>query len=107
MLVYYIELSFSFKVNTNGLLSFGAENIEYTPEPFPITVGRLIAPFWDDVNIGVSGSIYFRQSSDLSMIQMVQSRLRSINVAQDFTPTALFIATWDHVAEFNRPIDVS
>ncbi len=105
--IYWTSYSFLFKVNTNGLLSFGAGNRAFTPQSFPIEVGPLIAPFWDDVDIRGSGSIYFRQSSDLSMIQMVLSRLRSINVAQDFTPTALFIATWDHVAEFGGPSNVS
>lgn len=89
------------------MLSFREGNTEYSPEEFPTSPLPLIAPFWEDVNTNVAGSIFYQLTSDSSMLQRAQNVIRGFNVARDFTPNILFVATWDHVAEFLGSAEVS
>ncbi len=90
---------FLLQVNTNGVLSFRNGYTGYSPVRFPLSTTLLIAPYWDDVYTPSFGTIFYRQSADPSVLQTAQDIIRGFNVGQSFTPTALFIATWDHVAE--------
>ncbi|MEM9580499.1 MAG: Hint domain-containing protein [Pseudomonadota bacterium] len=45
-------------INTNGVLSFGAAETDYTPDLAGTTV-PVLAPFWADINIGAGGEIYW------------------------------------------------
>ena len=84
-------------MNTNGILSFRAPFTTATSQNFPRSSDVLIAPFWDDVNTNVAGNIFYRFSSDQSLLGLLSS---FITDGSGFSPTSLFIATWDRVGEF-------
>ena len=89
------------QVNHNGILSFRLPFIESVPRSFPFLGPPLIAPFWDDVNIGRFGNIFFRMTSNVTLLQRARNQLQELFLSSgNFTPTMLFIATWDRVAQF-------
>lgn len=74
----------------------------------------MIAPFWADVDTRISnpldpdeiGNVWFREEFDKQLLQRIQRDIRESFVKMsDFTPTWLFIVTWDAVGYFNRHID--
>ena len=93
------------QVNTNGLLSFIVSVTSPTSfgsfdhHRFP-----LIAPFWDDVNVAINGTIFYREDFD----PMIADRLRreiltEYPEAGTFNPSLVFVATWDQVEPFRSP----
>ena len=107
MLVFAVKFDISFffrglQVNTNGILSFQSAFTSATPHMFPLSDNiSLIAPFWDDVDITRFGSIFYRETSNATLLQRAQDQLQGLFPSSgNFTPTTLFIATWDRVAEF-------
>uniref|UniRef100_A0A8C6Y043 NIDO domain-containing protein n=1 Tax=Naja naja TaxID=35670 RepID=A0A8C6Y043_NAJNA len=104
-----IKKSFSFYgkkynslfVNNNGVVSFGKYVSEYTPTAFPLKEGiPFVAPFWADVDNRVSGSIYWRQTEDSVLLSRFAADLSRYLVDISFTPTWMFIATWDQVGYY-------
>ena len=93
-------------MNTNGVLSFQGPFTEFSPLPFPLTStianGALIAPYWDDVDITRFGDIFYRLTTDSTLLQRVRDQIEVANFGSvaSFSPTLLFIATWDSVAEY-------
>ena len=69
---------------------------------FPLSANiSLIAPFWGDVDITRFGSIFYRETSNVTLLQRARDQLQGLfSSSGNFTPTTLFIATWDRVAEF-------
>ena len=69
---------------------------------FPLSANiSLIAPFWGDVDITRFGNIFYRETSNTTLLQRAQDQLQGLFPSSgNFTPTTLFIATWDRVAEF-------
>ena len=60
----------------------------------------LIAPFWSDVDITRFGNIFYRETSNATFLQRARDQLQELFPSSgDFTPTTLFIATWDRVAQ--------
>ena len=92
------------QVNTNGILSFQSEYLSSNPQMFPLSLLnpiRVIAPFWDDVDIRRFGNIFYRVTSNTTLLQRVRDQLQELfPFSGNFTPTTLFIATWDRVAQF-------
>ena len=85
------------QVNRNGVVSFQAIFLEWRPRSFPLNSFSLIAPFWYVVPIG---NIFFRKTSNATLLQKARDQLQELFPSSDsFTPTTLFIATWDRVAE--------
>ena len=102
------------QVNTNGVISFRLPFLEYMPERFPLKeyfspiFTPLIAPFWDDVDIRRFGTIFYRQTSNVTLLQRARHQLQELFPSSgNFTPTTLFIATWDRVAQFRGGSQVS
>ena len=74
--------------------------MNFVPFPFPLSTGDiLIAPFWDDFDVGAGGQILFRQTSDEELLALTGSTINDAFFL-DFSPTLLFIATWDGVPGF-------
>ena len=88
-------------MNTNGIISFQLPFTEFRPRRFPLNNHiPLIAPFWDDVDITRSGNIFFRQTSNATLLQRARDQLQLFSSSGNFTPIMLFIATWDRVAPY-------
>ena len=97
-------------MNTNGLLSFGMPLSVFessSQDPFPVTGPPLVAPFWADVDTRGTGEVYYRETNDTSLLSNVTLDIQSAFVDFiNFTPTSLFIATWDEVGYFNSNTDL-
>ena len=89
-------------MNNNGDLSFDASYNGYTPQPFPIQGKALIAPFFADVDTSGTGKVWYRSTNDSALLAKAVNDIQS---GQNFTPSWLFIATWDHVGYYNRRTD--
>ena len=75
---------------------------------FPCTGLPLIAPFWNDIDITTSGNMFYRTSSNAALLQRAHDQLQELFPSSgNFTPTTLFIATWDRVAEYGGGAQVS
>ena len=95
-------------MNNNGLLSFDGAVSQFTPQSFPLGDGRMVvAPYWGDVDTTGTGSVWYRETSNASLLAKAKSDIRAAFVNQMFfEPTTLFIATWDHVGYFSSKTDL-
>ena len=95
-------------MNSNGILSFQTSFTTFTTSPFPEATNILIAPFWDDfnpaTNTGGPNDIFYRISTDLDLLAQAGTFI-SDQFGISFTPTSLFIATWDQVPRSSGPIN--
>ena len=98
-------------MNNNGIISFGSSFTRLTnvQNPFPFAGGtELIAPFWADVDTTPDdgGFVWYRQTMDSTLLNRGMDEILAAFTAVDsFTPTFMFIATWDHVGYFFRNTD--
>ena len=97
----------SLQVNNNGDISFTTPVSTYTPQAFPLSGDlQLIAPYWADVDTRGTGSVWYRESTDTQLLAKARDEIRAAFINQaSFSPTSLFIATWDHVGYYNRRTD--
>ena len=93
-------LNSSLQVNTNGVISFLVQVSQYTPDTFPLDGNRrLVAPFWADVDTRNGGDVFYRETTDPSLLQQATDHVTATYVdQQNFRATWLFIATWNEVA---------
>ena len=72
-------------------------------------MGALIAPYWDDVDIKKFGGIFYRLTTSSTLLQRVRDQIVAANFGStnSFSPTLLFIVTWDRVAEYRGTAEVS
>jgi len=73
---------------------------------FPTRLGHdtIIAPFWADVDTTGTGTVYYRETSDPSLLSRAANEIQG-TVATSFTPSYLFIATWDAVGYYMNRTD--
>ena len=65
----------------------------------------IIAPFWDDINIGRGGVIYYRQDNSSSIADQVQQDIYAqFPDIGFFHPSLVFVATWDRVEPFSSSL---
>ena len=68
----------------------------------------VIVPFRVRYLYEFTGNIFYRQTNDATLLQRASDQLQELFPSSgNFTPTTLFIATWENVAEFGRPSQVS
>ncbi|PIO34371.1 hypothetical protein AB205_0044100 [Aquarana catesbeiana] len=97
----FFSQSSSSQVNNNGLLSFGSPISQFTPQALPVAFGNpFLAIFWADVDNRLAGDIYYRQSTDPSLLSRATSDIRTYFHAMDFTAQWVFVATWHRVAYY-------
>uniref|UniRef100_H3A4Z5 Tectorin alpha n=1 Tax=Latimeria chalumnae TaxID=7897 RepID=H3A4Z5_LATCH len=88
-------------VNNNGVVSFGVSVSQFTPDAFPLGDGRaFVAPFWGDVHNGITGNVFYRQSTDSQLLQRATRDINQYFPNLNFTATWMFVATWDRVAYY-------
>lgn len=56
----------------------------------------MIAPFWADADTQGAGVVYYRETSDSSLLEKAEREI-SLSYGDNFSPTSLFIVTWDGV----------
>ncbi|NXH13739.1 SNED1 protein, partial [Bucco capensis] len=98
---FYSKEYQSLYVNNNGVISFDTKVNQYTPDPFPLADGRpFVAPYWADVDNVRGGDVFFRQSTDPTLLTQITHELNHYFPDIPYKATWAFVATWDHVAYF-------
>ena len=96
------------QVNTNGVLSFDQPFQVRFPGKFPNNSIGKISPYWQDFDTSQSGRIYYRNTTDITLLRRAQFSLwDTFPSARDFFPSYLFIATWDGIPELGLTGDSS
>ena len=99
----------NFQINTNGIISFTAAVPTFTPEPFPIKDRFLIAPFWADVDTRGTGEVYFKETTNATLLDLarkvIQRAAHQVAGLSRFKPKWLLIATWYQVGYFSSHTD--
>ena len=95
------------QVNDNGVISFGSRYNVRTPLSFPLSgSNKIIAPYWADVDTRGTGDIYYRQTTDPSLLARATSEIRAaFPMSFNNTISNLLIATWDRVGYYNNGTD--
>jgi len=95
------------QINDNGVISFGSRYNVCTPLSLPLDgTDKIIAPYWADVDIRGTGNIYYRQTTDSSLLARAASEIRAAYpTSLNNTVSNLLIATWDRVGYYNNGID--
>ncbi|XP_061452981.1 sushi, nidogen and EGF-like domain-containing protein 1 isoform X2 [Rhineura floridana] len=98
---FYGKKYYSLYVNNNGVISFGVNVSQFTPDPFPLDGGSpFVAPYWGDVNNVLGGDVYWRQTQDPAVLSRCTADINKYFPEVPFTAHWAFIATWDRVAYF-------
>ena len=73
---------------------------------FPTRLGHdtIIAPFWADIDTTGTGTVYYRETSDPSLLSRAANEIQG-TIATSFMPSHLFIATWDAVGYYMNRTD--
>ena len=92
-------------MNNNGLLSFLKGVSQFSSRRFPLPDGKLIAPFWADVDTTRTGIVWYRSTTEADLLGRFIDMVARLQNQDSFTPSYLFIVTWDHVGYFFENID--
>lgn len=96
--VPYMTALYLYQVNTNGVISFLISVSQYTPDRFPLRRRRLVAPFWADVDTTVGGQVFYRESTDQSLLKQATADVTKVYVnCKTFRAAWLLVATWFEV----------
>ena len=97
-------------MNNNGVISFQRAVSQYTPASFPLSDDlELIAPYWADVDTRVSGTVWYRETTDDVLLARAAGDIQAAFISQfesTFLPIQLFIATWEGVGYYNQRSDL-
>ena len=94
------------QINDNGIISFGSRYNVRTPLAFPLYGNQIIAPYWADVDSRESGQVFYRQTTDPSLLARATSEIRAaFPESRNFTIQNLLIATWYRVGYYNLNSD--
>ena len=106
-IVGLLSYCFRSQIFTNGVLSFNFPFSLDRPQTLSLSDVPLIAPLlW--VGFIDSGNIFYRQTNDTTLLQRARDLLHEMFPSSgNFTPTTLFIATWDRVAGYGGRSQVS
>ena len=94
-------------MSTNGAISFTNPISQFTPDAFPLNGSQeIIAPYWADVDTRGTGAIWYRESTNLDLLERADNEIRAaFPTLLRYASAYLFIATWDHVGYFNHGTD--
>ena len=105
--IYMCAFCMLSQVNDNGVISFGSRYNVRTPLSLPLSgSNKIIAPYWADVDTRGTGDIYYRQTTDPSLLARATSEIRTaFPRSLNNTISNLLIATWDRVGYYYRNTD--
>ena len=95
------------QVGDTGIISFDNLFNAYSPSPLSLrNTNKFVAPYWADFDSRGTGAIYYRQTSNPSLLDRATSEIRdAFSLDEYFEITHLFIATWDAVGYYSRKTD--
>ncbi|XP_047498425.1 nidogen-like [Penaeus chinensis] len=104
-IVFFDQVYNSIFVNSNGFVSFLTEIPQFFNIQFPLEY-PMIAPLYSDVDAREAGEIWYRETSDPTTVSRVTRELREqFSSAKAFTPSGVFLVTWDGVGPFSQRKD--
>ena len=91
------------QVASNGFLSLNATRAadSFTPEKFPVD-DPLIAPFWADVDTELGGNVFYRSTTNMSLLNEAERIINNAFTGANFVPEDLYIVTWFKVDYYHR-----
>jgi len=103
---YDFLVSTSLQVSDNGVVSLGGPFYSYTPEELPLNGSMIIAPFWADADVRGTGRVFYRQTTDPSLLDRATSEIRAaFPMDEYFSLTNLLIISWDAIGYYDRGTD--
>ena len=97
---YTYTLLFSplIQVNEKGVISFENFQIVGTPSALHFSFLQMIAPFWADVDIQGTGSVFYRQTTDPNLLVRATNEIKSaFPTSSNVAIETLLIVTWSDV----------
>ena len=92
------------------MISFIEPVPQFSPDPFPIKNRYLISTYWADVDIRGIGDVFFKETTDSSLLaeanDVIQSSTTQARGLSRFRPRWMLIATWYNVGYFNTNTDM-
>jgi receptor-type tyrosine-protein phosphatase Q/CUB/sushi domain-containing protein len=95
-------------VHNNGIVALSKPPEHFLDDAFPIENYTFIAPFFGDVDTRKAGTVWYTDpvTKDLNILMRAESDIhRAFPEYEDFSPTYLFVATWDHVGYYKERND--
>ena len=82
----------------------------YSPLLLPLngtdSTEQIIAPYWADVDTSGTGEIFYRQSTDPSLLARATSKIQAaFPASENVTIESLVIVTWDKVGYYDSNTD--
>ena len=92
------------QVNDHGIISFNESYNVRTPRSFPLIGSPLIiAPYWADVDNRGTGQVFYRQTTDPSLLARATSEISTaFSILPGITMQNLLIVTWSGVGYYNQ-----
>lgn len=96
------QINVHLQVNNNGDITFSTSLTQYTSQSFPISGShKIIAPFWKDIYTRYGGSLWYRTTTNKSVLQQGSNETRALFPEfTDFSASWMMIVTWKDVAAF-------
>ena len=98
----YSLLIFIKQINDNGVISFNSLYNVRTPLSLPLNgTQQIIAPYWADVDTRGTGQIFYRQTTDPSLLARASREIQAaFPSSRNASIKNLLIATWDEVGYY-------
>ena len=104
-MIILIKFILYIQVNENGVISFNHPYNVRTPLSLPlIGTQQIIAPYWADVDTRGTGEIFYRQSTDPSLLARASREIRR-DFSLIYNIKHLLIVTWNAVGYFRKHVD--
>lgn len=94
-------------IGTNGVITFQQAFLEFAPTTCgPLNASlRMVAPFWADFDTTHGGHIYYRESNDQRLLQVISSEVSAaFPQLWGLNLQWLFIVTWFEGPYHNSPV---
>ena len=90
------------QINDNGIISFNGRFNVRTPISLPLSgTQQIIAPYWADVDTRGTGQLFYRQTTNASLLSRATNEIRAaFPTFQNITIQELLIATWNKVGYY-------